>query len=139
MEFHPATLGAEVGPWKGRQTELDDRGIETEELGLEPELVTRGHGRASLIHFAEECLEEFGRALGIGVGKGRTSHGAQTQMIQSPDVGSQATDTVTHAPAASQVNEEQTSKLIPSRECPGTPAGTVFPGQSLEFMPGNQG
>lgn len=74
MELHPAPLGAEVGPRESGQAELDHRGIEAEEFGFEPELVARGHGRASLIHFAEECLEELSRSLGIGIGKGRTGH-----------------------------------------------------------------
>lgn len=138
MKFHPAPLGAEVGPGKGGQAEFDDRGVEAEEFGLEPELVARGHGRASLIHFAEECLEEFGRALGIGIGKGGAGHSAQAQMIQSTDVCAQTPDTVAHTSATSQMDEEQTSELIPPRKCPRTPASTVFPGQDLEFIPGNQ-
>lgn len=139
MNFHPTAPGTEIGPWKGGQAELDHRGVEAEELGLEPELVIRGHGRASLVHFSEQGLEELGRALGVGIGKSRAGHDPKAQMIQPPDVGSQAANAIAHASAASQMNEEQTSELIPSRECPGTPAGTVFPGQDLEFIPGNQG
>jgi hypothetical protein len=60
-------------------------------------------------------------------------------MIQSTDVCAQTPDTVAHASATSQMDKEQTSELIPSRECPGAPAGTLFPGQDLEFIPGNQG
>lgn len=139
VKFHPASFGAKVGPWIGRQAEFYDRGVKAEKFGLEAKLMTRGHGCASLIHFAEKRLEKIGRTLGVGVCEGRTSHGAQAQMVESSHVCSQTAYAVAHAPATSQVNEEQTSELIPSRKCPRTPASTVFPGQGLEFMSGNQG
>jgi len=69
VELHRSLGPAVRGPVKERSAELDEGGIETEELVLEAELLPWGDGLALVEELVKNLLVELPGPLLIGIGK----------------------------------------------------------------------
>ena len=90
-----APFGAAKGsPGIEGKAEAHYRAVQTEQLVFELKFVLRGQRLAAPVHQAKQRLIEGGGALVVGIGKGRTGHRLDPQVIEALDASFQAGDGV---------------------------------------------
>jgi hypothetical protein len=83
VQLHRRLAVGEMGPGKQRQRQLDQRGVEGQQLGLEAEAMARGrrlHRRRQLV---EQRLEQGMGLARVEPGQRRAGHRRAAQMIQA--------------------------------------------------------
>src|SRR5690606_9165344 len=103
VDFHGALRALVPGPRKQRQSQLDQRGIERDELGLEAQPVSGRRGRTSFEERAEERLVDICRLLPVDASKTGPGDRAAAEVVELPGLCSDVADDVAQAGAASQL------------------------------------
>lgn len=85
VELYGALRPPELRPVEQRRAQIDHRGVQADELVFEPELPSPlAQRRTALQELVEHLLEQFPRAMGIGVRERRTrrrfGHGQVTEL-----------------------------------------------------------
>jgi hypothetical protein len=90
VHFDATLFLAKRGPREKRQAQFDSGGVQTEQLGLETELVFGRMGTAQTVHFCEQVFEKAHGPGIVGIGNGGTGHAFQTPMVQAVSGSGQA-------------------------------------------------
>ncbi len=125
------------GPREEAQAEAYRGCVQGEELVFELEFVPGRNGLTTTVDMPEQGLEEGGRSLLIGLGKGGSGGWFGSQMVEVVQPGAHGPDPVTKRRSAGQLDGQQVNKLIPAVEFAGCTTGSVGLVESGENMSRN--
>ena len=140
MELDGALGLAKVSPGEKAQAQVDDRGIEAEELVLEAELpiFTRAFAATEVQQQEEGILIKLPGTVGVGIGKGALGwSGAQAKMIELAAGDGQAVADLPEALGLGQLAEKHRDILAPGREALGVALRPSLMDQPLKQVPRN--
>ena len=117
-------LGApEVRPVEQRRTQIDDRGIQTHQLVLEPKLPPPlRQGLAACQQFLEHRAIELPGAMRVGVGQRRAARRGDAQVLELAFTPAQPATNLSQGMGAAELAEQHRHKLAPAAE----PAGVAL-------------
>ena len=125
MEFDGSLGSAESRPVKESDTEVNGRGIETDQFVLKAEfLFGLDLALASFEQLHKDSLVELPGSVLIGISQGGTTGGADTQMLQFTFAASKPSSNLPKRMGTAQLTEEHGNKLTPTGESPGMPLGS---------------
>ncbi len=123
-----------LGPREQRCGELDQRGVQREELALEPEPMTGRMPLGPSQQLVEDLLEQRGRLIAVDPGQRRAGDRPSSEVIQLPDLGLEVRHQIPQAGPTGQMRHGQGKELIPPTHRTQIPAPMVPNGGCLEFM-----
>ena len=123
VEFDRALGPTERRPRKHLRAEVDDRGVDRQQLVLEPEPLRRGDAPAALEQLIEDLLIELPRAMGIRIGQARSGRRRGAQVGQLALATRQAPADFPQGIGAAELTEQHRDELIPTPEALRRPRG----------------
>ena len=124
MEFHRPLRATELRPVEERGAEIDDGGIQAQELFLEPELPAPfGHRLAALKQLEEDLLVQRPGPMLIGIGQAGALRGRDPQVAELALAAGQAAADLPEGLRPAQLAKEHGHKLAPGGEAAGVPFG----------------
>ena len=138
MQLHRALGTGELRPGKQRKTQLDDGGVQRQQLVAKPQLVA-GPIRESL-HLPQQRVEELcielPGAVFVGIGQraalGRFLH---PEVDKLPQTAAQAPADLPQRLGLGELGEEHGDELVPAPEAFGVPFSSMSPHDLFEFEP----
>jgi hypothetical protein len=124
MQFDGPLGSAKFGPIKEADTEVNDRGIETDQFVLKPELFLDLYlALASFEELYKDPLVELPGPVLIGISQRGSTGGADAQMFQFAFTASQSSGNLPKRMGSAQLTEEHGHKLAPASESSGMTFG----------------
>ncbi len=116
MELDGALGALELGPIKQRGAQIDDAGVQTQQLVFETELVARRRAAALRQQLMKDRFVDLPRALPVGVGQRRARRcGGQAQVPQLAFAGRQTAANLTQRLGAAELAEQHGDETVPSK------------------------
>ena len=127
-------LGRHIfGPGKKAETEVNHRSVQTQQLVLEPELVTRTVELQPAQTIVEQVLKKFPTPVLVGVGqRGFARRILDSQVPKLPAGAGQPAANLAQGFGLGQVTEKHGRKLLPAAEAFAGKIDPVLLGQTLE-------
>ncbi len=97
MQFYRALGGAESGPGKDTEAEIDCRGIERIELVPEAEAMAGSTCLALGEEFSGQLFVQRVGLLFVNPGQGRAAHGGDSQVVELGSLGREVADDIAQA------------------------------------------
>jgi hypothetical protein len=138
VEFDGAFRSPELGPVEQRKGQVDDAGIQTHQLVLEPEFLAASVASPARLALCQELLE-YGLAerpgtVDIRVSQSGTFRGIRnSQVLEFAFTAGQAPADLAEAVGTAELAEEHGDKLAPAREAFGGVVGAMLPHGLFEF------
>ena len=134
MQFDRTLRAAKLRPVEDLGTQLDHRGVHTDELVLETEPPAGGRGRRAA---PQQCLEhpliELPRAMLVGVGQCGPGRCRDPQMGQLALAAGQPAADFPQRVRSAELAEQHRHELAPAGEAPGMALAPVGLDQRLKF------
>ena len=139
MQLDRALAAPVLRPVEDRGAELDQRGIEREQLVLEAEAVAAGHLAATPEKLIKDAAIKLPGTMLVGVGQGGArGRVRQSQVAQLAFAGGQPAADLAQRLRPAQMAEQHGHELAPAGEPACMALGLVLPNSPLELMAGKQ-
>ena len=138
VKFDRSFGGAELGPGKNTETQVDGGCVERVELVLEAEAMARGAPLTLPKELSGQLLVERVGLSFVDSGQRRTGYDSATQMIQLGGLGREVSDDIAKTGPTGELGERHGDKLRPAGHLTQSPTRMVLIGQGLEFMSRDQ-
>ena len=123
MQLHRPFGAPKHRPGKHVRTQIDDGGIQTEQLVLESERLRAGDLATPRQHLVEHDLIERPGAVGIGVGERRPRRRRDPEMRELALAARQPAADLAQRMRPPELREQHRHELVPAGEPAGMPLG----------------